>query len=310
MSDELAQVLEMLGDVFPGAFYLGGRLTTRTLYNYRNDGAHYFQFCALDKDKALDASSLRAWREHMVKDTLLSPNTINGRLVSVKSLVRASAAMGLVDEAVAYQFSLVERVKPSALRHRLRADARVPVTPEEMRRICRMPDPTTLIGLRDRAFLHTLASSGCRLSEVLSLSITAVSHAGNNCHVEVVGKNQAAPRRAPLSKEALGWIQRWLKARSAHVTSTVVFTRFDQGCLASEAPMHRHEAWRRVKMYARAAGLPAVKPHDFRRHLGTRVTEKFGIRQAQKALGHASIETTARHYVLDELKPGLSEGLY
>ena len=34
------------------------------------------------------------------------------------------------------------------------------------------------------------------------------------------------------------------------------------------------------------------------------------VRPAQKALGHTRIETTAKHYVLDELEVGLTEGLY
>jgi hypothetical protein len=32
--------------------------------------------------------------------------------------------------------------------------------------------------------------------------------------------------------------------------------------------------------------------------------------QAQRALGHQRLETTVAHYVLDELQPGLTEGLY
>jgi len=52
-----------------------------------------------------------------------------------------------------------------------------------------------------------------------------------------------------------------------------------------------------------------VKPHDFRRFVGTQLATR-NIRLAQKALGHKSIETTARHYVLDELEVGLTDGLY
>ena len=52
-----------------------------------------------------------------------------------------------------------------------------------------------------------------------------------------------------------------------------------------------------------------MKPHDFRRFVGTELAKR-DIRQAQKALGHKRIETTARHYVLDELAGGLTDGLY
>jgi len=67
--------------------------------------------------------------------------------------------------------------------------------------------------------------------------------------------------------------------------------------------------WQAVQRYAAAAGLRHVKPHDFRRFVGTELA-RTNIRQAQKALGHTRIETTAKHYVLDELEVGLTDGLY
>ena len=64
-----------------------------------------------------------------------------------------------------------------------------------------------------------------------------------------------------------------------------------------------------VQHYAAVAGLPPVTPHDFRRFVGTQLARR-DVRQAQKALGHARIETTARHYIIDELEVGVTDGLY
>jgi integrase len=64
-----------------------------------------------------------------------------------------------------------------------------------------------------------------------------------------------------------------------------------------------------VQRYAAQVGLGAVKPHDFRRFVGTELA-KLNLHQAQRALGHQRLETTVAHYVLDELQPGLTEGLY
>jgi integrase/recombinase XerD len=61
-----------------------------------------------------------------------------------------------------------------------------------------------------------------------------------------------------------------------------------------------------VQKYSTAVGLVDVKPHDFRRFVGTQLA-KEDIRQAQKALGHKRIDTTAAHYVLDELEPSLTD---
>ncbi len=47
----------------------------------------------------------------------------------------------------------------------------------------------------------------------------------------------------------------------------------------------------------------------FRHFVGTQLAKR-DIRKAQKALGHKRIDTTAQHYVLDELEEGLTADLY
>ena len=66
--------------------------------------------------------------------------------------------------------------------------------------------------------------------------------------------------------------------------------------------------WQTVQQYANQCDLAAIKPHDFRRFVGTQLA-RANIRQAQQALGHKSIETTARHYDLNELEVGLTDTL-
>jgi integrase/recombinase XerD len=119
-------------------------------------------------------------------------------------------------------------------------------------------------------------------------------------------------REAP-AREAKDLIDAWLLARP--VTSTYVFTSFQArgrsaACsLPTDRPMDPSAVWRVVRGYAVVAGLVGVKPHDFRRFVGTQLAAG-DIRKAQKALGHKRIDTTARHYVLDELEPGLTDDLY
>jgi hypothetical protein len=57
-------------------------------------------------------------------------------------------------------------------------------------------------------------------------------------------------------------------------------------------------------------GLTHVKPQDFRRFVGCELTRRRGLRQAQRALGHRRIETTAQQCVAEELEGGLTDGLY
>lgn len=68
-------------------------------------------------------------------------------------------------------------------------------------------------------------------------------------------------------------------------------------------------AWRVGRTDALQGGLAYGKPHDFRCFVGTELANR-AIRQAQQALGHTRIETTAKHDVLDELEVGLTDALY
>jgi site-specific recombinase XerD len=297
---------------FPGIRHLSARVGEQTLFDYRSDATLYLRF--VGKKRTADCcgvDALRDWRTHQVEHTTLSPNTINRRLMAIKSLVRASAAIGTVDVGVAYQVAQLENVKVSALRHRLRPHARNRLSPEDVRRICNQPNPSTTIGLRDRALMHVMASSGARIAEIVSLNREALLVESSGCFVQVIGKGKHEPRRAPLSRQAYDWVCRWLSVRDQWVKVQPIFTAIEHNSF--EPLGHRisaETARRRLKIYAEEIGLKHVKPHDMRRFVGTRLTEKFGLRQAQLALGHASPDVTARFYVLDELAGGLTDGLY
>jgi site-specific recombinase XerD len=296
---------------FPGIHHLVSRLSPTSLDDYLMDATLYVRFCKANAQGIRDPASLVAWPGHMVNHTEFSPNTINRRLIAIKTLVKVSAAIERFEEVDALKFRAVELVKVISMRHRLKANARVRLEPEDVRRLCTLPDPTTMLGLRDRVLLHILSTSGCRISEVVSLNRGDLVKRDTGYRIEVLGKGQVEPRLAPLSREAHEWIERWLKVRDRYVKANPILTAVEP---YTSLPLgHRIKsdtARLRVKHYAKQAGLPHVKPHDLRRFMGTQLAEKHGLRVAQLALGHSSPDTTARFYVLDELADGMTDGLY
>jgi integrase/recombinase XerD len=202
----------------------------------------------------------------------------------------------------------VPGVKAVALKERTKQNARVRIEPADMRRLCELPDPTTLVGLRDVALLATLASGALRVGELAHLTEAQIRPKGHSYVVMIRGKNDVEYREAPLSREAYSHIRVWLDVRP--VASDYIFTAFDgRGERAADRPLSAVAVWQIVRKYSLQAGLDNVKPHDFRRFVGTQLARK-DIRLAQKALGHKRLETTARHYVLDELEPGITDDLY
>ena len=296
-----------VSEAWPEPTILTGHLAPSSLAKYHQALRVYLAFCETSA-QAFQATSLARWRTHLAQHTRLSPHTINRLLAAVKRLMKEAAAQGYIDVGTAAAFASVAGVKPQALKARLKATARTRITPGQMRRLCDAPDPLRLRGRRDRALLATLASSGCRVSEVVTLTSRQMTPRAGRFVLQVLGKNQTAPREAPLSQEAYMLLEAWLARRP--LESDYLFTSFaGRGPRATTRPMSPAAVWQAVQQYATAVDLRHVKPHDFRRFVGTELARK-NIRQAQKALGHTRIETTAKHYVLDELEVGLTDGLY
>jgi integrase/recombinase XerD len=287
---------------------LAGQLTTSSIAMYRRDTRAYADFAEAQALPQFDAQTLVAWRDHLATTTTKSPNTINRMLSAVRRVVKEAAARHYLDAAIALEFASIPGVSMKALKERLKMFARTRITPDDMRLLCEAPKSTTLIGKRDRALLATLASSGLRASELATLTIGQIERQGQGYLLKVQGKTDIEYRDAYLSIEAKELIDAWLTSRP--VESLYIFTSFStRGAIPSPAPLSTVAIWDIVQKYARSCQLSHVKVHDFRRFLGTQLAAK-DIRQAQKALGHKRIDTTARHYVLDDLQPGLTDHLY
>lgn len=290
-----------------GAEILTGQLAPSSIAMYQRDFAAYLVF-ASSLHESLKAPTLARWRTTLAQNTTMSPNTINRMLSAVKRIMREAAAQGYVSHEVAAAFDQVAGVKVAAMKDRIKTNARVRIEPTEMRTVCDMPPTEALIGLRDTALLATLASSGLRVSELVDLTSAQIKRKKGGYILLVRGKNDVEFRDAHLSKEAYEYIQRWLAARP--INSSYIFTAFDgRGERLTDRPLSTEAIWLIVRKYSQAVGLDDIKPHDFRRFVGTELARK-DIRKAQKALGHKRIETTARHYVLDELEVGLTDNLY
>ncbi|MCB0045102.1 MAG: tyrosine-type recombinase/integrase [Caldilineaceae bacterium] len=289
------------------ASILAGQLAPSSMAMYERDFRAYLAYAG-PLEQALQAATLARWRAHLAQETAKSPNTINRMLSAVKRLVREAAVQGYIPAELAAEFEQISGVKAAALKDRTKSNARVRIEPAQMRQLCETPPRDTLIGLRNVALLATLASSGLRVSELTTLTRQQVQRKEGGYILRVRGKNDVAYREAPVSREAVAHMEVWLGVRP--VESDYIFTAFDgRGPRMTDRPLSPVAVWKIVRTYSLEQELENIKPHDFRRFVGTQLA-RDDIRQAQKALGHTRIETTAKHYVLDELEVGLTDDLY
>ena len=156
--------------------------------------------------------------------------------------------------------------------------------------------------LRDAAFFEALYSTGCRISEMLSVAWGEIDW--RNGTVIVTGKGRK-DRLVILGSRALAALER-LRAHVAAsrpdlaVGSSPVFLS-DRFAVLSARFMQR-----RMKRYLAEAGLPLdLTPHKLRHSFATHLLDAGAdLRSVQEMLGHSSLSTTQiyTHVSVERLK--------
>ena len=159
------------------------------------------------------------------------------------------------------------------------------LTGEEVERLLAVPDTDTFVGARDRAILEMLYGSGLRVSEVCSLGVHDVDEA----FARVLGKGRKE-RIVPVGREAIAALDHYLLHHRKEGEGALFLSRRGR-------PLERTAVWKRIKSYAREAGIEKnISPHTLRHSFATHLLDNGAdLRVIQEMLGHASIGTTDRY---------------
>ncbi len=156
------------------------------------------------------------------------------------------------------------------------------------------PSISTPSGLRDKAILEVLFSTGLRVSELVSLNRDQVNL--ETREFGVIGKGRRV-RVVFLSHRSAHWVEKWLSTREDYWQP--VFIRFakkqaDPTSDGNEMRLTTRSVQRIVDTYCRKAHLPIkLSPHGLRHSFATDLLMNgAGLRDVQEMLGHKSIATT------------------
>jgi len=150
-------------------------------------------------------------------------------------------------------------------------------------------------GLRDRALLEVLYSTGARISEAVGLDIDDVDAKARTVLLAGKGGKQ---RLVPIGRPALAALDAYLvRARPALAARGRGGTVDKAGGLflnARGGRLSRQSAWQVLREAAERAGITAtVSPHTLRHSFATHLLEGGAdVRVVQELLGHASVTTT------------------
>lgn len=169
------------------------------------------------------------------------------------------------------------------------------LTPEEISRMVEKINVKGEQGLRDRAIVELLFSSGLRISELVNLNRDHINIARREFMVR--GKGQK-DRPVFISIEAAQHIANYLKTRQDNLPPLFISYRDSQPQHLDNSGNFRRltprSVQRMIKHYSLAAGITKhVSPHTMRHSFATDLLMNGAdLRSVQSMLGHSNISTT------------------
>jgi len=162
------------------------------------------------------------------------------------------------------------------------------LTRKEMKRLLELPDEQTQVGVRDKALMLLLYSTGIRASECVGLKVKDVDLMSHQ--IKVFGKGQRE-RIVPLNREVVKYLKKYLRTKKSASDNSWFFTT------RLKANITRKGLYDRIKKYIQMAKInKKIGPHNLRHTFATEmVGRKISLVTIQYLLGHRNISSTMRY---------------
>lgn len=260
----------------------------KTIENYDRYLTKFLAYVKTDDPKKITEDLVREFRLHLNRQ----PGTKVGR--RVEPMKRKTQNYYLIAVRAFLKFLRkrgVSSLSPERIELAKVAERSLDlITPQELERLMKAPDVATERGLRDKAILELLFSTGLRISELCNLSTDDVDLTRDEFSVR--GKGDKI-RVVFLSDAAKNAIREYTKARKD--MSDALFIQYGKNAKnASDLRLTPRTVQRVLKTYAIKAGITRkVSPHVIRHSFATDLLSNGAdLRSVQALLGHAHIGTT------------------
>lgn len=259
----------------------------RTIANYDHYLSRLSDFAGDIMISDINPELIRKWRLWLnrlgtnVADEL-QKNTQNYHLIALRSFLKFCAKRD-IPALPADKIELAKTVRKQVTF----------LNENELARIFDQPDITAEAGLRDRAILELLFSSGLRVSELVGLDRDHINLKRKEFMVR--GKGQK-DRPIFISEDAAGWLQKYLNKRTDNAKP--LFVRYGGRKSVDNSGNYERLTARSVQRlvanYALLAGITKhVSPHTLRHSFATDLLMNGAdLRSVQAMLGHSNIATT------------------
>ncbi|MDP0497769.1 MAG: site-specific tyrosine recombinase XerD [Verrucomicrobiota bacterium JB024] len=256
-------------------------LSANTVEAYDNDLTHAWEYLnakGVADWSVVDRHHLEGWMSELAKLDY-EPATVARKLSALRMFAKF-----LVRERVCAK-DFCELLDTPKLHRKLPGT----LSADEVDRLLDAPDEDSPQGIRDRAMLELMYSSGLRVSELCGLPLQAVDL--DHGFVRVFGKG-SKERVVPVGSKAVEALQRYLDV----ARPKLVKPRTGSDLFLSQwgRALSRKTFWVNLRAHAATARITKpVKPHLLRHSFATHLLENGAdLRAIQEMLGHADISTT------------------
>jgi len=254
-----------------------------TVYAYSSDLNQFISFINRNVE-AIDSESIRKYLFYL-KEKNYHPRSIGRKIACLKSFFGFLVRKGYA------------KTNPTLLILSPKMPERLPVflTIEEVERILNAANNKSQTGLRDRAIMELLYSTGIRVGELVSLRMEDINITDETIKVKGKGGKE---RVVPVGSYALNHLFEYFEKRDSR--AGYVFLNKKNQRLTTRS------VERMVKKYAKIAGInKKITPHIFRHSFATHMLDRGAdLRTVQEMLGHSDITTTQTytHITIRRLK--------
>lgn len=284
-------------DQFLAYLKLSRAVSEHTLRGYLLDLQGFGVFSQEKGTLLLEDITKRAVRRYLayLHEKNAGIRTIMRRLSALRSFYKFAVRSKLVTDNPLEE---IDSPKP---------EKKLPVSIEyaQIEHLLNQPDLNSYLGLRDRAMMELMYSSGLRLSELVGLNRKDFDFKGLQINVFGKGKKQ---RISPITQTAAEWVLKYLnhpermldcQEHRAEVDPRPIFlNRWGQRISARSVD-------RNFAMYLKKSGLSLrITPHTIRHTIATHWLEHgMDLKTIQLLLGHTSLATTTIYtHVSSKLK--------
>ncbi|MCH8012272.1 MAG: site-specific tyrosine recombinase XerD [Candidatus Marinimicrobia bacterium] len=230
----------------------------------------------------------------------------------VRAFIRMLADLHLQSSSIRRNFSVIRSyhtfildekystIDPSEQLEAPKLPQKLPtvLTVNEIEKMLAVIDTSTSTGIRDKAMIELLYSSGLRVSELVNLRL--VNLLANQGVIKVLGKGMKE-RLVPMGGKAAYCLEKYINDSRHKLVKKGKRTEF-LFLNVRGGKITRKGVWPLVKAYATKAGIEKnVSPHTLRHSFATHLLEGgANLRAVQEMLGHADISTTQIYTHLDK----------